>query len=184
MYLINRTRDTCSRRWVIMHGFQDLALLMGPGLAPMDRGLRRRSFNTKSTSQNISGTWEQKESAELAPATSSASRDGAISQILVPWTLGTSSWWWCPHWQAAVTLAEQSVGSGKSALDGKILGTVASSTDISTFASLGTCKLWSRLWQSLLEIWYTQWVLTALRALLVSSGGTVSRFGDRSHQPQ
>ena len=46
MYLINRITDTCSRRWVILHGFQDL----DPGSAPVDHALRIRSFNMKSVS--------------------------------------------------------------------------------------------------------------------------------------
>lgn len=30
-----------------MHGFQDLALLMGPGLAPMDHGLKKKKLQYK-----------------------------------------------------------------------------------------------------------------------------------------
>ena len=112
MYLINRITDTCSRRWLILHGFQDLALLLDPGSAPVDHALRIRSFNMKSVSWNIFGTWGQKELAELAPATSSAGRDGAMLQTLVPSTLGTSNWSWCPHWQVSVILAGHSVGIG------------------------------------------------------------------------
>lgn len=80
------------------------------------------------------GHWEQKESAELASATSSASKDGAILQTLVPSTQGTCSWRWGSCWQAAVTLAEHSIGAGSDAHAGKIVGIVASSTDIHTFA--------------------------------------------------
>lgn len=50
MYLINRITDTYSRRWLILHGFQDLALLLDPGSAPVDHALRIRSFNMKSVS--------------------------------------------------------------------------------------------------------------------------------------
>lgn len=60
MYLINRITDTCSRRWMILHGFQDLALLLDPGSVPMDHALRIRSFNTKSYHETFLGLGDKR----------------------------------------------------------------------------------------------------------------------------
>lgn len=109
-YLLQGTIDQDERGRMIVNRFQALWLALGP--APRSHARRRKSFSKRAISWSIYGTLETKKSAELAPTTSSASRDGAILQTWVLLTLGTCSWQWCTHWQALMTMAEHSVGTG------------------------------------------------------------------------
>lgn len=54
--------------------------------------LNMKAFKKGQYHETISGQWEQKKFAKLAPATTLANRDGATLQILVPSVLDIGGW--------------------------------------------------------------------------------------------